>query len=105
MYQKTRANFYVPERKNRQFLLQCAANYGTLSLRESVGAQSVESRKRADSQISGKDTKESNLMDNRIFDGTLEKLSPAEVKEILDRVARRTVVSLAAAATPDYGCA
>ena len=28
-----------------------------------------------------------------------------EVKEILDRVARRTVGSLTAAATPDYGCA
>lgn len=28
-----------------------------------------------------------------------------EVKEILNRVARRTVGSLAAAATPDYGCA
>ena len=41
----------------------------------------------------------------KICDDFCRTRTSGEVKEILDRVARRTVGSLAAAATPDYGCA
>ena len=40
-----------------------------------------------------------------ICDDFCRTRTSGEVKEILDRVARRTVGSLTAAATPDYGCA
>lgn len=41
----------------------------------------------------------------KICDDFCRTRASGEVKEILNRVARRTVGSLAAAATPDYGCA
>lgn len=41
----------------------------------------------------------------KICDDFCRTRTSGEVKEILDRVARRTVGSLTAAATPDYGCA
>ena len=41
----------------------------------------------------------------KICDDFCRTRTSGEVKEILNRVARRTVSSLAAAATPDYGCA
>lgn len=41
----------------------------------------------------------------KICDDFCRTRTSGEVKEILNRVARRTVGSLTAAATPDYGCA
>lgn len=41
----------------------------------------------------------------KICDDFCRARTSGEVKEILDHVARRTVGSLTAAATPDYGCA
>ena len=41
----------------------------------------------------------------KICDDFCRTRTSGEVKEILNRVARRTVGSLTATATPDYGCA